>query len=364
MKYFLFFANILLLPLKVLQKILSQFFLIVHLLIHKPEIYLPYFYNKVRITMTSFLKDFKIKLITLKNFILPINKPLFKSILMIFRILWYLSGVIGGGLILTTFLNPLSDIFTNIKQWFDSFLEVSIINRALNWTKSLLDNLSNWIDSITNKKDFSKVNNLEMKESESDLENLEQSLRKSYSFNNKVESDSVETSSTSNKDNTLHNYGKYILIAAGIVVIGAVLYYYKDSILSYISSEKTSKGVNTDSSPTSTSSSNLNEENYKKFFKSPDSSPTSSTTSDLIDLNSNSSPTSTSSSVTIKPNVSSSIHPYGQAGSESLPSSPESILIKPDSPEPKKILLRISRERLKELEDKDLSPLPSPFDNE
>ena len=104
MKYFLFFANILLLPLKVLQKILSQFFLIVHLLIHKPEIYLPYFYNKVRITMTSFLKDFKIKLITLKNFILPINKPLFKSILMIFRILWYLSGVIGGGLILTTFL--------------------------------------------------------------------------------------------------------------------------------------------------------------------------------------------------------------------------------------------------------------------
>ena len=203
-----------------------------------------------------------------------------------------------------------------------------------------------------------------MKESESDLENLEQSLRKSYSFNNKVESDSVETSSTSNKDNTLHNYGKYILIAAGIVVIGAVLYYYKDSILSYISSEKTSKGVNTDSSPTSTSSSNLNEENYKKFFKSPDSSPTSSTTSDLIDLNSNSSPTSTSSSVTIKPNVSSSIHPYGQAGSESLPSSPESILIKPDSPEPKKILLRISRERLKELEDKDLSPLPSPFDNE
>ena len=337
-------------PVKLLQRFLSSFLLTLYLLVDRPAIYIPYFFKKWKDLFLSYIITCKSKFLAFKILLTQYINDMFnfKSILFLLKIFWHLAAFLGSSVILVSFWNPFSDFYAYIKQWLD----ITFINISLNWFKSVLDNLSNWIDSVANK-DLNKPE-ISFKENESNSENWEESLRKSYSFN-EVKTESVDSPS-SNKDNTLHNYGKYILIAAGIVVLGAVLYYYKDSILSYISSEKTSKGVNTDSSPTSTSSSNLNEENYKKFFKSPDSSPASSTTSDLIDLNS--SPTSTSSSVTIKPNVSSSY------ASDSLPSSPESILIKPESPEPKKILLRISRERLKELEDKDLSPLPSPFDNE
>jgi hypothetical protein len=340
----LYIINKILFPLKLIQKVLAEILLTLHLLVREPTKFIPYFYKK-------WSKSFIIYIISFKKFLQSFNFSLnLNSILYLSKLLYHLIAFLGISVIFASFLNPITDIT------FKEFKKIFLVP-----IKSFLDNISQWIDSITNTSeklnDIDSNKDLFIKQNEQELKDMESNLRKSYNFN-KIES-TVEVDPKDPKDsNNLSNYTKHFLVLAGVIVIGGILYYYKDSIISYISTENK---TNTDlidistptNSPTSTNSSTFNEESYKKFFKSPNYSPSSS-----LDINFNDSPSSSSSSLTIKPDN------Y----SNSLPNSPESIVIKSDSPEPKKILLRISKERLKSLENndssKDLSPLISPFDNE
>nr|YP_004376398.1 hyp27 [Moniliophthora roreri]ADO51610.1 hyp27 [Moniliophthora roreri] len=155
------------------------------------------------------------------------------------------------------------------------------------------------------------------------------------------------------------NWSKYLIIIGGILIVGGLVYHNWDWILSYLGylpKKSDITTVNTDqdlidlSSPINSSNSSPLSDQIKRYFKDPDLTPQglsssfslpNTPTKEILDYYSTStssnSPTTTNSSLTIKP---------------------EEIIIKTDSPEPKKILLKISEETLNKLREKgELSPL-------
>lgn len=151
------------------------------------------------------------------------------------------------------------------------------------------------------------------------------------------------------------------MIIGGFLIVGGLVYHNWDWILShlgYLPKNSDITTVNTDlndlspsqNSPVTSTNSSPNSDQIKRYFKDPDLTPQGSSSSfsspntptkEILDYYSTStssnSPTTTNSSLTIKP---------------------EEIIIKTDSPEPKKILLRISEETLNKLIEKgELSPL-------
>nr|YP_004376384.1 hyp22 [Moniliophthora roreri]ADO51605.1 hyp22 [Moniliophthora roreri] len=286
--------------------------------------------------------------------------PYMKYLSLIGKIIQILINITFGGIII--YYNPIYDLYESLIKWIHSFnlLDITIVRNSVNRISLFLNNISNWLDSLLNKSNQDLEDLVINQDKFSNEEYI--NLRKSYNFND-LNSDIPKDSSNSDSDINWSKIGKYCLILSGIIIIGGLVYYNWDGILShlgYIQKNNNLYETNSNqslidlSTPTNSNTNSPSSDQFIRYFKDPNLSSTNSSpisiTSEVSEIsNKTVSNCSTSSSITIKPD---------NMNVDLLSNKPEEIIIKTDSPEPKKILLRISEETLNKLREKgELSPL-------
>jgi hypothetical protein len=302
---------------------------------------------------------------SIKDFLINKFKSLFaiKGVLLLIRIILYLNAIFGAGIILFH-VNPINELLNYIINLIHYYCDNPVVNLILSYWysflrkfKLVLDSISKLIDSVVPNENINSDNNLPSSTAEDKLINNGDD----YSLQNR---NSVST--TPHKNLNIDGYNlrndyylptedhlkesgnnsdlrKWLLITGVILIIGGLVCYNWDSIIYYFN-YKTIKTDSPDLSPTNSTVTSNNSNNFNSYFRSPSpshseisstGSSSSSTTisSDTPSSSGSSTPTlasSGSSTITLATSVPSN-------SSTALPLTSEDIIVKPASPLPLKV---------------------------